>query len=156
MMTVASKKQMETVYLSASLFIHSPISVFTFVVVVHLLSCIRFFARPWTAAHQASLSFTTSQSFLKLVSIESVMPSNHLILVPFSSCLQSFPASRSFSMNQFFMSCGQSTGVSASASVFPITIQDWFPLGWTGLISLLKSYVIHHFNGHFFHFFFFG
>ena len=50
-------------------------------------------------------------------------------VVPFSSCLQSFPASGSFQMSQFFASCGQSTGASASASVFPMNIQDWFPLG---------------------------
>ena len=62
---------------------------------------------------------------------------NHLILcLPFSSCLQSFPASGSFPMSQFFPSSGQSIGVSASASVLPMTIQDWFPLGWTGWISL--------------------
>ena len=74
---------------------------------------------------------------LKLMSIESVMPSNHLILVvPFSSCLQSFPASGSFPTSQFFTSGIQSIGASASASVFPVNIQDWFPLGWTGLISL--------------------
>ena len=57
-------------------------------------------------------------------------------VVPFSSCLQSFPASESFQMSQFFTSGGQSTGVSASASVLPMNIQDWFPLGWTGWISL--------------------
>ena len=58
-------------------------------------------------------------------------------VVPFSSCLQSFPASGSFPMSQFFTSGGQSiTGVSASASVLPMNIQDWFPLGWTGWISL--------------------
>ena len=57
-------------------------------------------------------------------------------VVPFSSCIQSFPASRSFQMSQFFKSSGQSIGVSASASVLPMNIQDWFPLGWTGLISL--------------------
>ena len=57
-------------------------------------------------------------------------------VVPFSSCLQSFPASGSFQMSQFFASGGQSTGVSASASVLPMNIQDWFPLGWSGLISL--------------------
>ena len=57
-------------------------------------------------------------------------------VVPFSSCLQSFPASGSFQISQFFTSGGQSIGVSASASVLPINIQDWFPLGWTGLISL--------------------
>ena len=56
-------------------------------------------------------------------------------VVPFS-CLQSFPASGSFPMSQFFASGGQSIGVSASASVFPMNIQDWFPLGWTALISL--------------------
>ena len=56
--------------------------------------------------------------------------------VPFSSCLQSFPASGSFQVSQFFASGGQSTGVSASASVLPMNIQDWFPLGWTGWISL--------------------
>ena len=57
-------------------------------------------------------------------------------VVPFSSCLQSFPASGSFQMSQLFTSGGQSTGVSASASVLPMNIQDWFPLGWTGWISL--------------------
>ena len=56
-------------------------------------------------------------------------------VIPFS-CLQSFPASRCFPMSQFFASGGQSIGVSAAASVLPMNIQDWFPLGWTGLISL--------------------
>ena len=57
-------------------------------------------------------------------------------VVPFFSCLQSFPASGSFLMSQFFASGGQSIGASASASVLPMNIQDWFPLGWTGWISL--------------------
>ena len=57
-------------------------------------------------------------------------------VVLFYSCLQSFPASGSFPMNQFFASGGQSTGVSASASVLPMNTQDWSPLGWTGWISL--------------------
>ena len=57
-------------------------------------------------------------------------------VVPFSSHLQSFPASGSFQMSQFFASGGQSIGVSASASVLPMNIQNWFPLGWTGWISL--------------------
>ena len=71
------------------------------------------------------------------MSIASVMPSNHLILcLPFSSCLQSFQASGSFPMSQLFTSGGQSIRVSASASVFPMNIQDWFPLGWIGWISL--------------------
>ena len=57
-------------------------------------------------------------------------------VIPFSSCFQSFTASRSFPVSQFFASGGQSIGVSASASVLPMNIQDWFPLGWTGWISL--------------------
>ena len=57
-------------------------------------------------------------------------------VVPFSKCLQSFPASVSFPMSQFFASRGQSIGASASASVLPMNIQDWFPLGWTGWIPL--------------------
>ena len=57
-------------------------------------------------------------------------------VIPFSSCLQSFPGSGSFQMNQFFSSGGQSIGVSASASVLPMNIQGWFSLGWTGWISL--------------------
>ena len=58
-------------------------------------------------------------------------------VVSFSSCFQSFPASGSFQISHFFTSGGQSTGASASASVLPVNIQDWFPLGWTGWISLL-------------------
>ena len=57
-------------------------------------------------------------------------------VIPFSSCLQSFPASGSFQIGQFFASGGQSIGVSASASFLPMNIQDWFPLGWTSWISL--------------------
>ena len=73
---------------------------------------------PWTAAHQTSLSITNSQSLLKLMSIESMMPPNHLIICcPLLLYLQSFPASRSFPMSQFFASNGQSIGVSASALV---------------------------------------
>ena len=97
----------------------------------------------WAAAGQASLSFTISQSLLKLVSIESVMPSSHLdvpfiqpSVVPFSSCPQSFPASGSFLVRQLFASGGQSIGVSVSASGLPMNTRDWFPLGWTGQISL--------------------
>ena len=104
---------------------------------VQLLSHVWLFETSWIAAHQASLSITNSRSLLKLMSIESLMPSNNLILViPFSSCLQSFPASRSFPMSQFFASGGQRFGVSASTSILPMNIQGWFPLGWTGLISL--------------------
>ena len=64
------------------------------------------------------------------------MPS-HPLLSPFSSCLQSFPASGSFLMSQLFTSGGQSIGASASTSVLQMNIQDWFPIGLTGLLSLL-------------------
>ena len=81
---------------------------------VQLLSRVWFFVTPWTAAHQASLSITNSQSLLKLMSIESVMPSNYLVhgcpAFIFSSCLQFFPASGSFPMSQFFAWGGQSIG----------------------------------------------
>ena len=103
---------------------------------IQLFSRVRIFATPWTAAYQASLFITNSQSLLKLMSIESVMPSTHLILCRPLLRLQSFPASGSLQMSQFFTSDGQSTGVSASASVLPMNIQDWFPLGGTGWISL--------------------
>ena len=77
-------------------------------------------------------SVLISQGLLKLMPIESVMPSNHLILCcPLSSCPQSFPASGSFPMSWLFASAGQSTGASASASVLPMNIQGWFPLGLT-------------------------
>ena len=104
---------------------------------VQLLSRVWLFVTPWNAARQASLSITNSQNLLKLMSIESVMPSNHLILcLPLLLLPSIFPSIRSFLMSQFFPSGGQSTGVSASASVLPMNIQDWFPLGWTGWISL--------------------
>ena len=67
-------------------------------------------------------------------------------VVPFSSCPQSFPASGSFTMTQFFTSGGQNTGVSASASVLPMNTQDWFPLGWTGWISLQSKGLSRVFN----------
>ena len=77
---------------------------------------------------------------LKLMPFESVMPSNHLILChPFSSCLQSFPASGSFPVSQFFTSGGQRIAVSVSTSVLPMNTQDWCPLGWTSWISLLSK-----------------
>ena len=104
---------------------------------VQSLSHVWLIATPWTATCQASLSIINFQSSPKLMSIESVMPSNHLIcVVPFSSCPQSFPASRFFPMSQLFASGGQSIGVSASASVLPVNTQDGSPFGWTGWISL--------------------
>ena len=92
-------------------------------VVVRSLSHVRLFATPWAAARQASLSLTISWSLPKFMSIESVMPSNCLIVCrPLPLCLQSLPASRSFPMSWLFASSGQSTGASASASVLPMKI----------------------------------
>ena len=104
-----------------------------------LLSHVWLFATPWIAACQASLSITVSQSLLKHVSIEWYHSTISSPVVPFSSCLQSFLASGSFPMSQLFVSGSQSIGVSASASVLPVNIQGWFPLGLTGLISLLSK-----------------
>ena len=86
---------------------------------VQLLSHVWLFATPWATACQASLSITNPRSPPKPVSIKSVMPFNHLI-IPYSSCPQSFPESGSFQVSQLFVSGGQSTGVSASASVLPM------------------------------------
>ena len=87
-----------------------------------------------------SQPINNSQSLLKLMSISSVMPSNHLILChPLLLQASIFPESGSFSVNLFFTSGGQSIGVSASASVLQMNIQDWVPLGLIGLISLLSK-----------------
>ena len=95
-------------------------------------SCVRLFETPWTTAWQASLSITNFQSLLKLISIESVMPSNHLILCHPLLLPSIFLSIRAFSNE----SGDQSIGVSASKSVLPMNIQDWFLLEWTGWISL--------------------
>ena len=116
---------------------------------VQSLSRVQFFATPWTAACQASLSITNFQRWLKLMPIESVIPSNHLIsVVPFSSCLQSFPASGYFPVSPFFASGGQSIGVSASTSVLQwIFRTDSFRMDWLDLLAVqgtLKSLLQHH------------
>ena len=116
---------------------HSTFWLFSYSVVIQPPSHVQLFATPWTATCHGSLSYTVSQSFLKLMSIELMMPptiSSSVFL--FSSCLQSFPASGSFQMSQFFTSGGQSIAVSASSSVLPVNGQGWFALGLTGLISL--------------------
>ena len=110
-----------------------------------LLSHLRLSATPRTAAHQAPLSFTISQSLLKLTSIESVMPSNHVILCrPFSSCLHSLPASESFPMSRLFASGGQSIRASALALPLPMNIQGWFPLGL--ILGRLSDTLFTHFS----------
>ena len=119
------------------------------VAVVQSLTHVWLFATPCTAAGQASLSFTVSWSLLKLLSIELVMSSNHLILCrPFLLLLSVFPSIRVFPVSWLFASGGQRIGASALASVLPMNIQGWFPLGLTGLISLKsktrKSLLQHH------------
>ena len=104
---------------------------------VKSLSHVQLFVTPWTSARQASLSITNSWSLPKLMSSESVMPSNHLILL--SPSLPAFSLSQHqglFPISQFFASRGQSIRVSASASVLRMNTQDWSPLWWTGWISL--------------------
>ena len=110
------------------------------IVVVQLLSHVRFFAAPWTAAHQASPSFTISQICSDFCPFSQwCHPAISSSVVPFSSCLQSFPASGSFPVGRLFTSGGQSIGASASASALPMNIQGWFHLGLIGLVSLLPK-----------------
>ena len=104
---------------------------------VQLLSHVQHYATPWTTARQASLFFTNSWSSPKLISIESIIPSNHLILCcPLLLLPSIFPSIRVFSMSQLFSLGRQRFGVSASASVLPMNTQDWSPSGWTGWTSL--------------------
>ena len=91
------------------------------------------YSTPGFPVHQQLLELT--QTHVHRVG-DAIQPSHPLSVILFSSCLQSFPASGSFPMSEFFPSGGQSIGTSASASVLPMNIQDWFPLGLTGLISL--------------------
>ena len=98
------------------------------------LSHVQLFATPGTAARQASL--TPGACPDSCPSRRWCHPAISSSVVPFSSCLQSFPASGSFPVSRSFTSGGHSIGVSASASVLPINIQDWSPLGWIGWISL--------------------
>ena len=96
-----------------------------------------FFVIPWTAVLQAFLSVIISWSLLKFMTIESVMPPNHLILCfPLLFPLSIFPSIRIFSSGRLFSSGGQSIGTSVSASALPVNSQGWFPLGWTGWTSL--------------------
>ena len=98
---------------------------------IQLLGCVQLFVTPWTAAHKASLSITNSWSLLKLISIELVIPSNHLILCrPLLLLPQSFPALGSFPKGQFFASHGRSAGAPASASVLPMNTQNGFLQDW--------------------------
>ena len=104
---------------------------------VQSLSCVWLFATPWTTACQTSLFITNSQSLLKLMSIESVMPSNHLILYcPLLLLPSIFPSIRVFSNESVLCIRWPMYWSFSSASVLPMNIQDQFPEGLTGLISL--------------------
>ena len=123
-------------YVSLNLFYHSFIVRLLF---VQLLSSIWLFVTPWTAVCQASLSFTISWSLVKLLSIELVTPSNHLVL--FCSCLllpSVFPSIRVFS-NESILLASDGQSIAASAPVLPMNIQGLFPLRLTGLIYLLSK-----------------
>ena len=107
---------------------------------VQSVSHVWLFETTWTAACQVSLSITNFLRFHKLIPLSQwCHPTISSSVVPFSSCLQSFAASGSFQMSQLFAAGGQSIRASAPASVFSINIQGWFPLGLTGLISLLSK-----------------
>ena len=103
---------------------------------VQLLSHVWLFVTPWTAARQASFSITNSWSLFTLMSVESVIPSNHLILCHSLLLLPSFPSTRVFSNESVLCIRWPKYWSSASASVLPMNIQDLFPLGWTYWISL--------------------
>ena len=115
----------------------------TIFVVVQSLSPIWLFVTTWTAAHEASLSFTVSQSLLKLMSIELVMPSNHLILCHPLLLPSVFPSIRVFS-SELAPQIRWPKYWSFSSSILPMNIQGWFPLGWTGLMSLLSKNLPQH------------
>ena len=107
------------------------------VVVLQLLSHVWLFVIPWTAACQTSLSFTILWSLLKLCPLSQwYNPTISSSVTPYSSCPQSFPDLGSFPMSWLFISGGQNIEPSAPASILPVNIQHWFPLGLTGLITL--------------------
>ena len=114
---------------------------------VQSLSHVWLFATPWTVAHQASLSIINSWSLLKLKLLCWWCHSTiSYSILQFSSCLQSFPASRSFSKSQFFASGGQRIGVSASASLLPMNVLISFRIDWLDLLAVhgtLKSLLQH-------------
>ena len=112
------------------------------VLVVQLLSPVWLFATPWTAAHQASLSFTISWSLFKLMSVDSVMPSSHFILYhPFLFLPSIFCSMRVFSNESAI--CIRWPKYWSFSTVLPINNLGWFPLGLTGLISLLSKEACH-------------
>ena len=113
------------------------------VVAVPTVSHVRLFGTPWTAAGQAFLSFIISQSLLKLMSTESVMPSNHFILCcPLLLLPSIFPSIKVFAQNQFFTSGGETIGASASASVLLMNIRrvDFFRIDWFDFLAVQETF----------------
>ena len=112
---------------------------YTFVVVVQLLSSV-WLCNPMDCSTPSSpvLHYLPEFAQIHVHWVGNAIPPSSSV-IPFSSCLQFFPTSVSFPMSRLFASGGQITGVSASASVLPMKIQGWFPLGWTGWISLLSK-----------------
>ena len=114
---------------------------------VQSLSCVWLFVTPSPTAHQTSLLSPTPGAYANSCPLSQwCRPTISSSVVPFSTCLKYFQEFRSFPVNQFFPSHGQSTGVSASTSVLPKNIQHWFPLGLTGLISLQSKGLSRVFN----------
>ena len=114
---------------------------------VQSLSHVRLFATPWTAAHRLPCPSPIPRACSNSCPLSWwCHPTISFSVIPFSSCLHTFPASESFPISHFFTSDGHSTGASASASVLPLNIQDWFPLGWTGWISLKSKELSRVFN----------
>ena len=112
------------------------------IVVVQSLTHVWLFEKSRTAAHQASLSFTISGDCSNSCLLSQwCHPTISPFVTPFSSCPQSFPESRSFPVSWTYTSGGQSIRASASTSVLPMNIQDWFPLGLTGLTSMLSNWI---------------
>ena len=123
------------IYDAISQIIKEPPNLVKSFVVFQLLSYVWLFATPWTAALQASLSFTISQTLLNSCALSWwCHPTISSSVAPFSSCPQSFPASGSFPMSWLLTSGSRSIGASASASVLLVNIQGWFPLELTGFI----------------------
>ena len=107
---------------------------------VQSLSSIQLFATPWTATHQSSSPLSTPGVYPNSCLLSRwCHPTISSSVVPFSSCPQSFPVSGSFQMSQLFASGDWSIEVSASTPVLPMNTQEWSPLGWAGLISLLSK-----------------
>ena len=123
------------------------------VITVQSPSHVQLFATPWTAARQASMSLTISQSLSKFMFIASVIPSSYLILwCPLLLLPSIFPSIRDFSNESSFASGDQNTGASASASILPMNIQGWFPfkIDWFNLLAVqgtLRSLHQHQFFG---------